>query len=107
MHKVNTHRADVFKSGIFSITDRVRYLSSLDHYGNAYLRALPTDQSLTIKPEQLAESLTHRLGLPSAQVDHVTGLPCKCKLALVIDPEGYHLRSCPGSVHRSKCTTNA
>ena len=95
MQKVNTQRADVFKGGIHTTIDRARYLSSLDHYGNAYLRALPSDQSLTIKPGQLAEALLHRLGLPSAQADHIAGHKCKCKLATVIDPEGYHLRSFP------------
>ena len=69
MVKVNSYRAAVFKSTILTPIDRARYLSSLDHQGNAYLRALPSDQSLTIKPGHLAEAISQRLGMPSANTD--------------------------------------
>ena len=94
MAKINAHRADVFMGGLLHPIDRARILSSMDHLGNSYLRAIPSEKALIIEPGHMAEALTHRLGLPSALCDFIEERNCKCKLGTPIDCLGYHLRAC-------------
>ena len=94
VQKMCTYRAAVFKSSLRDVYDTARILSCSDHDGNAYLRVIPYDPSLTINPWQMVESVLHRLGLPSHLCDWISGMRCPCKLKVSIDEFGHHLRAC-------------